>query len=185
MLAPPRNLNINKIETDQEGNPLVKQGLLLLSCDLSEDTVKITYPALWTYFLQGQDKKINDRYICRHRSPWYSQENRPPAPFVFNIIGQPDNSKRKPYRFILNKSQATATNNYLMIYPKPPLQNLLNQKPELLTEIWTVLDAIPLNDLLKEGRVYGGGLYKIEPKELRRVTSKQLTEIILKNEKEP
>ena len=72
-----------------------------------------------------------------------------------------------------------------MIYPKPPLQNLLNQKPELLTEIWAVLDAIPLNDLLKESRIHGGGLYKIEPKELRRVTSKQLTEIILKNEKEP
>lgn len=182
LLAPPRNLSVNKIEADQKGNPLVEQRLFLLSCDSPADCVEKTYPALWTYFLQGQEKKINDRYICKHRSPWYSQENRPPAPFVFNIIGRPDNSKRKPYRFILNKSQATATNNYLMMYPKPFLQNLLNQNPELLSEIWIVLNAIPLIDLLKEGRVYGGGLYKIEPKELRRVCSNQLVELIKKRQ---
>ena len=183
VLPPPRHLNLNKINADQKGNPILDQKLLLLSCDLPEEIVKREYSTLWNYLLQGKEQKINDRYICKHRVPWYSQENRPPAPFLFNIIGRPGNLKRKPYRFILNKSQATATNNYLMLYPKLSVQKLLNQEPNLLEEIWKVLDGIPLSDLLKEGRVYGGGLYKVEPKELRRVSSNKLNQLILKYQK--
>lgn len=56
-----------------------------------------------------------------------------------------------------------------MLYPKSPLQNLLTEQPDLSEKIWDSLNAINLDDLLQEGRVYGGGLYKIEPKELRRV----------------
>ena len=70
-----------------------------------------------------------------------------------------------------------------MLYPKLSIQKLLNQEPNLLEEIWKVLDGIPLSDLLKEGRVYGGGLYKVEPKELRRVSSNQLNRLILKYQK--
>jgi adenine-specific DNA-methyltransferase len=181
VLPSPRILNVNKVEADHKGNPITDQKLVLLFCDLPEETVEKEYPTLWNYLQQGKEQKISDHYICGHRSPWYSQENRPPAPFLFNIMGRPDNSKRKPYRFIFNKSQATATNVYLMLYPKPPLQKLLNRNPKLLEEIWMVLNAIPLSDLLKEGRVYGGGLYKIEPKELRRVPSNQLKQLISKH----
>jgi len=183
VLPPPRNLEISRIESDKKGNPIVEQKLFLLSCDLPEANVKKEYPTLWKYLLEGKKEKINERYICKHRSPWYSQENRPPAAFLFNIIGRPDNSKRKSYRFILNTSQATATNNYLMLYPKTSLQKLLDQNPTLREEAWIVLNSIPLCDLLKEGRVYGGGLYKIEPKELRRVSSSQLTLLMSKYQK--
>jgi predicted RNA methylase len=183
VLLPPRCLNVNKVEADHKGNPLIGQKLVLLSCDLPEETVKKEYPTLWSYLQQGKEQKVNDRYICGHRSPWYSQENRPPAPFLLNIMGRPDNSKRKPYRFILNKSGATATNVYLMLYPKPDLQKLLNRDPSLLEEIWMVLNGIPLTDLLKEGRVYGGGLYKVEPKELRRVSSHQLMHLVSRHQK--
>ena len=180
VLPPPRQLNVTEIKADQKGNPILDQGIVLLSCNLPEETVQKEYSMLWRYLLQGKEQKINDGYICKHRSPWYSQENRPAAPFIFNIIGRPSNSKRKPYRFVLNKSLATATNNYLMLYPKPLLQELLNQDPSLLDEIWQILNEIPLNNLLREGRVYGGALYKIEPKELRRVVSDQLTQLIIK-----
>ena len=142
LLPPPRDINIDKVEADQKGNPIIEQKLFLLSCDLPEETVKKEYPALWSYFQQGKEQKLTERYICGHRSPWYSQENRPAAPFLFNIMGRPDNSKRKPYRFVLNKSQATATNVYLMLYPKPRLQEILNQDPNLLEEIWRVLNEI-------------------------------------------
>lgn len=182
-LPPPRYLNIAKVEADHEGKPILDESFMLLSCDLPEESVKKNYPALWNYLQQGKEQKINERYICGHRSPWYSQENRPPAPFLFNIMGRPDNSKRKPYRFVLNKSQATVTNVYLMLYPKPILQELLNRDPCLLEEVWKVLSDIPLSDLLREGRVYGGGLYKIEPKELGRVSSGQLNQLILAHQK--
>ena len=64
-----------------------------------------------------------------------------------------------------------------MLYPKQTLQTLLNQYPELIEEIWLLLNAIPIKNLLKEGRVYGGGLYKIEPKELMRVSSNKLEKL--------
>jgi adenine-specific DNA-methyltransferase len=182
VLPPPRFLYIDKVEADEKGKPLLNQNFVLLACDLPEETIRKNYSAFWSYLEQGKEQKINDRYICAHRSPWYSQENRPPAPFIFNIMGRPGNTKRKPYRFVFNKSQATATNVYLMLYPKPSLQELLNRDPNLLEEIWTVLNRIPLDNLLKEGRVYGGGLYKIEPKELRRVSSDELLHLILRHQ---
>lgn len=180
VLPPPRYLCVSKIEADRKGNPIVDQELVILSCDLSEETVKKDYPYLWHYLLHGKEQGINERYICRHRSPWYSQENRHPAPFLFNIMGRPENSKRKPYRFILNRSKAIATNVYLMLYPKDPLNDLLNRNLVLQEEIWNVLNEIPLADLLKEGRVYGGGLYKIEPRELGHVSAIRLKELIEK-----
>lgn len=183
VLPPPRFLYTDKVEADETGKPLLNQSLVLLACDLPEETIRKDYPAFWSYLEQGKEQKINERYICVHRSPWYSQETRPPAPFIFNIMGRPGNTKRKPYRFVFNKSQATAANVYLMLYPKPSLQKLLNQDPNLLEEIWTVLNRIPLDNLLKEGRVYGGGLYKIEPKELRRVPSEELLQLILRHQK--
>jgi hypothetical protein len=67
-----------------------------------------------------------------------------------------------------------------MLYPKCSLSESLNRNPGLQDEIWTVLNEIPLADLLKEGRVYGGGLYKIEPRELGRVSSAQLNELVEK-----
>ena len=178
VLPPPRCLNIDKIEADHEGNPILDQKSMLLSCKMPEEIIRKTYPELWDYLKYGVEQKINERYICRHRSPWYSQEDRPPAPLLFNIIGRPDNKKRKPYRFILNKSLATATNVYLMLYPKPNLKELLEKHLYLLENIWRVLNEIPLNELLKEGRVYGGGLYKLEPKELGNVASEKLMQLL-------
>jgi adenine-specific DNA-methyltransferase len=59
---------------------------------------------------------------------------------------------------------ATATNVYLMLYPKPALPKVLLDKPELLKEVWQVLDRISDETLMGEGRVYGGGLHKLEPR---------------------
>lgn len=180
VLPPPRNLRTTLIEECSSDG----QELFLLSCDLPETEIKNKYPDLWDYLEEGKAKGVNERYITSHRTPWYLQENRPAAPLLFNIMGRPENSKTKPYRFILNKTSATATNVYLMLYPKPHLKELLDKDAELLGEIWTKLNEIPLSDLLQEGRVYGGGLYKIEPKELRRVCSKPLSQLILKHQKQ-
>ena len=43
---------------------------------------------------------------------------------------------------------------------------MFHDKPELLTAVWTALNEIPWDALLGVGRVYGGGLHKMEPKEL-------------------
>lgn len=53
-----------------------------------------------------------------------------------------------------------------MLYPKPALALALSHKPELLRSVWLALNEISDETLMGESRVYGGGLHKLEPKEL-------------------
>ena len=53
-----------------------------------------------------------------------------------------------------------------MLYPKPALAKPLLDQPELLKEVWQALDLISDEVLMGEGRVYGGGLHKLGPKEV-------------------
>lgn len=73
---------------------------------------------------------------------------------------------RRAFRFILNKSRAIAANVYLMLYPKALLARMLRESPELLQPVRAALGAIPSEVLTGVGRVYGGSLHKLEPKEL-------------------
>lgn len=75
------------------------------------------------------------------------------------------------FDFILNHSKATAANVYLMVRPEPILTAWLNLNPELYRAIWKAQSSITAETLAGEGRVYGGGLHKLEPKELANVTA--------------
>jgi hypothetical protein len=77
----------------------------------------------------------------------------------------------KLFRFVLNSSLATAPNVYLILYPKPTLRRALHNQPELLRPLWSALSEMVPETLISEGRVYGGGLHKIEPKELSNVSA--------------
>ena len=48
----------------------------------------------------------------------------------------------------------------------------------LIDRIWRVLNAIPPEQLIGEGRVYGGGLHKLEPKELANVNATAIAELV-------
>ena len=74
-----------------------------------------------------------------------------------------------PIRFILNLSDAIVTNSYLMLYPKERLQRIISDNPDSIYRIWESLKAIGGDEIKEEGRVYGGGLKKIEPRELAKV----------------
>ena len=166
ILPSPRYLTANEIAADESGNPILDRKLFLLNCNLPEAIVKTRYPSLWKYLQEGVRDGIDKRYLCRHRSPWYSQESRRASPFLCTYMGRISAGKRNPFRFILNLSKATAPNVYLMMYPKPTLARELRTRPELLKTVGEALDAISPDALIKAGRVYGGGLYKIEPQEL-------------------
>jgi hypothetical protein len=84
----------------------------------------------------------------------------------------------KPFRFILNQSRATAANVYLLLYPKPALARALAIDPMLGRQIWEFLNGIDAATLLGEGRVYGGGLYKMEPKELANVPAQAIADLL-------
>jgi hypothetical protein len=166
ILPSPRYLLTDEVEADSDGSPVLGQQLFLLSCNLPENEVELKYPSLWEYLQSGVQKGINQRYLCRHRSPWYAQENRPASPLLCTYMGRSASERNKPFRFILNHSQATAPNVYLMLYPKPGLEKELKDKPELLKAVWQALNEISPEVLMGEGRIYGGGLHKIEPNEL-------------------
>ena len=61
-----------------------------------------------------------------------------------------------------------------MLYPKPILARAFERDPEIARKVWTYLNGIDMPSLLGEGRVYGGGLYKMEPKELANVPAEAI-----------
>lgn len=166
ILPSPRYLDTDEVLSDKDGNPILANPLFLVDCSLSEERVRVEQPALGRYLEAGKERGINLRYLSAHRTPWYAQENRPPAPLLCTYMGRQTPSKARPFRFILNHSQATAPNVYLMLYPKPLLAAELKRNPHLLRSTWQALNQLPPQALIGEGRIYGGGLHKIEPAEL-------------------
>lgn len=178
ILPSPRYMRDDEILSDDQGMPLIDRRLFLLDTKLSEDVVRDRYPSLFAYLQNGRDRKIHDRYLCRHRDPWYAQEERPPAPIVCTYLGRSDAKSGKPFRFILNESRATVANVYLAMYPTPVLAAAMRQDQSLIRRVWSDLNDIPPAKLLGEGRVYGGGLHKLEPRELANVDATAIAEMI-------
>jgi hypothetical protein len=172
VLPSARHLPDDTVKADAQGVPILDKRLFLLDCDLPEATLRVQYPTLWAYLQTGVDR-VATRYVCRNRRIWYAQERRAAAPIVCTYLGRSDGNTR-PFRFILNESDALATNVYLMLYPKPALAKQLDNKPQTLRAIWRALNAIPAQTLLGNGRVYGGGLHKLEPRELANVPADEI-----------
>jgi hypothetical protein len=179
ILPSPRYLKINEIEADNDNNPLIEKPIYLLDCKLPEDEIKKEHPKLWAYLQIGIKNEVHLTYLCRNRTPWYSQEKREPAPILCTYMGR-NNQKEggKPFRFILNHSNATATNVYLLLYPRPLLDRAFQNNPGLIRTVWKALNNISTDSLIGAGRVYGGGLHKLEPKELSNVHASDVIRLI-------
>jgi adenine-specific DNA-methyltransferase len=175
ILPSPRYVPANEIEADSDGSPVVDHQSFLLDCRLPETEVRERYPELWDY-LEGGKRVVSERYLCRSRKVWYSQERRAPAPILCTYLGRGDAKSGHPFRFILNHSQAIAANVYLLLYPKPVLARAIAGDPILLRRIWEILNRMCPDSFLEEGRVYGGGLHKLEPKELGNVDAAAILE---------
>ncbi|MBI5695271.1 MAG: SAM-dependent DNA methyltransferase [Nitrospirae bacterium] len=178
ILPSPRFVKTDIIESDSAGLPVGITRHFLFSSDIPEDQIRLDYPHVWDFLRSGHDRGIPERYICRNRSPWYSQERREASPFLCTYMGRTGVDGLKPFRFILNQSKAIAANVYLMLYPKPFLMRLMEGDKALVRRLWEALSNIPAETLLCEGRVYGGGLYKIEPKELLNASADSVVDII-------
>jgi hypothetical protein len=166
ILPSPRYLKADQVDADKNGNPKLLKKLFLLDTKMSEDEIRLRFPTLSKYLEEGKSRGVHEGFLCSHRSPWYSQEDRPPAPVVCTYIGRSDTPSGKPFRFIRNHSQATVANVFLAMYPTPLLALAMQKDGQLIDKIWKILNAIDPAKLLSEGRVYGGGLHKLEPKEL-------------------
>lgn len=176
ILPSPRFLEADEITADKDGNPILAKPLFLLDCRLPEEEVKARYPRLWAYYERGRDE-MRQRYLCKTRSPWYAQENRLPSPFLCTYMGRGNKESRQPFRFILNHSSAIVANSYLVLYPKAHLTEQLRHDSSLTRKLWQALNSISADTLTDEGRVYGGGLHKMEPKELANVSAERILKI--------
>ena len=176
ILPSPRHLAATVIEAEDDGYPALYSQLCLLDCNLPEDLLATKHPKLWSYLQTAESLDIRKGYILRNRTPWYKQEQRQAAPYLCTYMGRGTHEKL-PFRFIWNKSKAVATNLYLMLTPIGSLAAMLSAHPERACQVYDWLGNLTGSELRSEGRVYGGGLNKIEPKELARISAQSLVEI--------
>lgn len=177
VLPSPRYLKEDIISSDNDGIVALTQKQYLFSCNLPEDVLKEKYPSVWEYIQEGVKRGVNKGYICSHRPLWYFCEDRKPAPFVVPYMGRGDSSK-KMFRFILNKTKAITTNVYLLLYPKDNYLKCLTDT-KLLNEVWQTLNEVTSEQFATNGREYGGGLHKLEPKELLNIKVPSLPSLLL------
>jgi len=178
ILPSPRYLPCNEVLSDPTGMPMLERQLFVLDTKLPLFEIEENHPHLFNYLEQAETGGTLDRYICRHRRPWYSQDARPPAPIVCTYLGRSDAKGGRPFRFILNNSKATVANVYLAMYPVGFLARSLKRNPSLIRDVWEALNALQPYQLLDEGRVYGGGLHKLEPSELANVDATNISRLL-------
>ena len=164
------------VEADKNGFPQTSPKLYLINTHYSKQELKNHCLPLYNYIQQGEELKIHQKYLASRRTPWYSHEQRTPAPYLCTYMGRIGNGNNV-FRFIKNESKAIVANTYLMLYPKPLLQEFLKTDKDYCN-IFNLLSQISQDDILSESRTYGGGLYKLEPKELSRVAADKIAEAL-------
>ncbi|CAB1004465.1 restriction endonuclease subunit M [Corynebacterium diphtheriae] len=122
-------------------------------------------PALASY-LETIPDKVRNSYIVSKRKVWFRPETRCPAPFLMTYMGRGSIENDRPFKFLWNQSDAIVTNMFLMLTPIGALKNALDAGAVSQQDVFDQLRSITARELLDGGRVYGGGLRKVEPKEL-------------------
>jgi adenine-specific DNA-methyltransferase len=175
ILPPARYIKRNVIESDDAGFPVMEEQLAVIDTDLSIGQIRQECIGLWQYLEGGRKKEIEKAYLLAKRSPWYRQEQRPPAPFLCTYMGRTKDDG-KTFRFFWNRSDATAANTYLLMYPVGQLKDAISANPELGLRVLSLLNDLHPAGFIEHGRVYGGGLFKMEPRELGRVDATPIVE---------
>jgi adenine-specific DNA-methyltransferase len=141
--------------TSQDLEELKKndKSIFLFNAQNSTDTT------INSYIQKGEKEEINKRFLTASRTPWYSLENRKPAPIWVSVFN------RTGLRFIRNEANISNLTSYHCIYPKQ-------------TNLFSGIDidllfAYLLTDTAKQifednSRQYGNGLQKFEPNDLNK-----------------
>lgn len=154
VLPSPRCVKSDIITSDTDGWPK-EYDLAVLSLPTEMNEAEL--PESIQEYLSTCPEKVRNCYTLQHRKKWFAIEKRKPAPIVCTYMGRNQN---KPFRFILNRSNAVVMTTYLCLYP------IVSLSEKQLQDACKKLNAIPVEQLVAGGRTYGGGLCKLEPSEL-------------------
>ncbi|MBX0313120.1 MAG: SAM-dependent methyltransferase [Sulfurihydrogenibium sp.] len=138
---------------------------LLNATDLSDDNLR-------EYISLGEKEGVHKRYLTSHRTPWYSIENRLPAPILATVFN------RNGLKFIKNDAGVYNLTTFHCVYPNT----------NAITKI-DLLMAYLITDVAKEifddyRREYGKGLRKFEPNDLNNALVIDIEKIDSHQEKE-
>ncbi|MCC7431365.1 Eco57I restriction-modification methylase domain-containing protein [bacterium] len=111
------------------------------------------------YIELGEKTGVDKKYLTACRTPWYSLENRPPAPVWVSVFN------RSGLKFIRNEANISNLTTFHCIYP---FQSGLFDNINI-----DVLFAYLMTDVAREifednRREYGNGLQKFEPNDLNK-----------------
>jgi len=174
ILPSPRNLKVDHVEADGDGLPTNVERRYLLDC--SGHSVE-SLPEAVRLYLKGGEQTTAKKNLCASRTVWYEQEQRRPTPFLCSYMGRGSHGSA-PVRFVLNDTRAIVSNSFLMMYPKPQLADFLSADVTRAVAVWEHLLGIPRGRIVEAGRSYGGGLQKVEPKELASISCNELCDWI-------
>ena len=109
------------------------------------------------YIKSGEDSGLTTRYILANRSPWYSMEQREPAPIWASVFGRGD------LEFVFNSALARSLTNFHCVYP-------FRRDAVFVRALTMTLNS----RIVRQGsrlhtRGYGGGLTKFEPNDLKSI----------------
>lgn len=170
ILPSPHDLPVNHVMADEDGMPSNVERRYLLDCSgcaISE------LPLAVRSYLESGLKTTALKKLCASRVVWYEQEKRDVTPFLCSYMGRGAEDSA-PVRFVLNDTRAIVSNSFLMMYPKHDLALMLKNDPTLAETVWSFLSRIPREAIVSAGRSYGGGLQKVEPRELASVSCDEL-----------
>lgn len=110
--------------------------------------------SLRRYIRDGERRGIDKRYLCMHRTPWYSTETRRPAPILATVFS------RDNMRFIHNKARCLNLASYHGVYPH-------YNDGKRIKALLCYLNSAYCSSVQKSSRrEYGDGLHKFEPSDL-------------------
>ena len=181
ILPSPRFLSTDEIQADKNGNPLLERRVFLLDCRLPEGVVQRDYPRLWKYTRTGEERTMLRRAIYAAQELLGDSAREPPRTIVpMHIHGQKQSKEKRGSITLYSKPLNGHSSKCLfaLAYPKTELGQALLAKPQLKKEIWTWLNSIAPDVVLGEGRLYGGGLHKIEPRELGNVPADGIEKLL-------
>ncbi|MCI9258738.1 MAG: hypothetical protein HFJ16_00670 [Romboutsia sp.] len=179
ILPSSKKLKDTVINADKEGRPIIEEPLVLINTDLEMEELKLKSRNLYEYLKKAEEEGKSEGYLLKKRKIWYKQEQREVTPFVCTYMGRNTiKNNNKPFNIYLNLSQAIVSNNYLMIYPKGKLSEIIEKDSSTVKDIYEILKNIDQEHYFNQGREYGGGLKKIEPKELYNLPIEGLAEYI-------